>query len=109
MTDLDPDLDFDFDPTRILATIRITRLDLDPRRRVSNVTLGFNDSVVETALEFDSHDNTCVLGRHAIIILDYNRPVSIVVYDKSLGTHTYKTVSGVITYTDPKTRRKLHL
>ena len=60
-------------------------------------------------LELDSHANTCVLGWHALIILDYNRPVSIVGYGKSLGSHTYKTVSGVIAYTDPKTGRTLHL
>jgi hypothetical protein len=30
-------------------------------------------------------------------------------YDESLGSHTYKTVSGVIAYTDPKTGRMLHL
>jgi hypothetical protein len=30
-------------------------------------------------------------------------------YDESLGTKTYKTVSGVVAYTDPKTGRTLHL
>ncbi len=30
-------------------------------------------------------------------------------YDESLGSHTYKTVSGVLAYTDPKTGRMLHL
>jgi hypothetical protein len=99
----------DLDLTRILATIRSTRLDSDPHRRVSNVTLGHTDSVVETTLELDSHADTCVLGRHVLTILDYDRPVSVVGYDESLGSHTYKTVSGVIAYTDPKTGRTLHL
>jgi hypothetical protein len=67
------------------------------------------DSVVETKLKLDSHADTCVLGRHALITLDYNRPVSVMGYDASLGTHTYKTVSGVIAYTDPTTGRRLHL
>jgi hypothetical protein len=67
------------------------------------------DSVVETTLELDSHADTCVLGQHALMTLDYNRPVSIMGYDASLGTHTYKTVSGVIAYTDPTTGRTLHL
>ena len=67
------------------------------------------DSVAETTLELDSHADTCVLGRHALITLDYNRPVSVMGYDASLGTHTYKTVSGVIAYTDPTTGRTLHL
>jgi hypothetical protein len=67
------------------------------------------DSVVETTLELDSHADTCVLGWHVLIILDFNRPVSVVGYDASLGTHTYKTVSGIIAYTDPTTGRPLHL
>ena len=53
-------------------------------------------------LELDSHANTCVLGRHALITLDHNRPVAIMGCDKSLGTKTYKTDSGVVAYTDPK-------
>jgi hypothetical protein len=106
MTNYDCDMT---DMTSVLKTVRTTRLDLDPRRRVSNVTLGMTDSVVETTLEPDSHANTCVLGWHALITLDYNQPVSVVGYDASHGTHTYKTVSGVIAYTDPTTGRMLHL
>jgi hypothetical protein len=30
-------------------------------------------------------------------------------YDESLGSKTYQTVSGVIAYDDPQTRRMLHL
>jgi hypothetical protein len=41
--------------------------------------------------------------------LDYNRPVSVVGYDESLGSKTYQTVSGVVAYDDPQTRRMLHL
>ncbi len=41
----------------------------------------------ETTLELDLHADTCVLGRDALIILDYNRPVSIVGYDESLGSN----------------------
>ncbi len=50
-----------------------------------------------------------MLGRDALIILNYNRPVSIVGYDESLGSKTYQTVSGVVAYVDPQTRRMLHL
>jgi hypothetical protein len=84
-------------------------LHLDPRRFVSNVALKCNDQLSKTTLELDSHADTSILGRHALIILDYNRPVSIVGYDESLGTHVYQTVSGVVAYTDPKTGRTLHL
>ena len=51
-----------------------------------------------------------MLGRDALIILDYNRPVSVVGYDESLGSKTYQTVSGVVAYDDdPQTGRTLHL
>ena len=93
----------------VVETVRTTRLNLDLCRKVSNVNLGMTDSVVETTLELDSHADTCVLGRHALITLDYDRPVSVTGYDASLGTRTYKTVSGVIGYTDPTTGRTLHL
>jgi hypothetical protein len=63
----------------------------------------------ETTLELDSHADTCVLGHDALIILDYNRPVSVVGYDESLGSITYQTVSGVVAYDDPQTGRMLHL
>jgi hypothetical protein len=35
--------------------------------------------------------------------------VSVVGYDESLGSKTYQTVSGVVAYDDPQTRRTLHL
>jgi hypothetical protein len=50
-----------------------------------------------------------VLGCDALIILDYNRPVSIVGYDESIGSKTYQTMSGVVAYDDPYTGRTLHL
>ncbi len=50
-----------------------------------------------------------MLGHDALIILDDNRPVSVVGYDESLGSKTYQTVSGVVAYDDPQTGRTLHL
>jgi hypothetical protein len=50
-----------------------------------------------------------VLGRDALINLDYNRPVSVVGYDESLGSKPYQTVSGVVAYDDLQTKRTLHL
>jgi len=84
-------------------------LHLDPRRFVSNVALKPSEPLSETTLELDSHADTSILGWHALIILDYNRPVSVVGYDESLGSHIYWTVSGVVAYTDPQTGRTLHL
>jgi hypothetical protein len=42
-------------------------------------------------------------------MLDYQQPVSVVGYDKSLGSKTYQTVSGVVAYDDPQTGRTLQL
>ncbi len=50
-----------------------------------------------------------MFGSDALIILDYDQPVSVVGYDESLGSKTYKTMSGVIAYDNPQTGRTLHL
>jgi hypothetical protein len=84
------------------------RLKIDQRRIVNDVRYKLA-GIHETTLELDSHADTYVLGRDALIILDYNRPVSIVGYDESLGSKTYQTVSGVVAYNDPQTGRTLHL
>jgi hypothetical protein len=94
--------------TQTIETLRIIRLNLDQRCIVNGV--GYNlESNYETTLELDSHVDTYVLGRDALIILDYNQPVSVVGYDKCLGSKTYQTVSGVVAYDDPQTGRTLHL
>ncbi len=96
------------DLTQTIETLRTNRLQLDQRRIVKDVRYKL-DGIHETTLELDSHANTCVLGHDALIILDYNRPVSIEGYDESLGSKTYRTVSGVVAYDDPQTGRTLHL
>jgi hypothetical protein len=87
---------------------RTIRLQIDQQRIVKDMCYKL-DSIHETTLELDSHANTCVLGCDALIILDYNRPVSVVGYDESLKSKTYQTVSGVGAYDDPQNRRTLHL
>ncbi len=94
--------------TQIIETLKTFRLHIDQQRIVNNVHSKL-DGIYETTLEFDSHANTCVLGRGALIILDYDRPASVVGYDESLGSKTYQTVSGVVAYDDPQTGRTLHL
>jgi hypothetical protein len=96
------------DLTQTIETLRTIRLQIDRQRIVKDVCYKL-DGKHETTLELDSHANTCVLGCDALIILDYNRPVSIVGYDESLGSKTYQIVSGVVAYDDPQTRRTLHL
>jgi hypothetical protein len=94
--------------TQTIETQRTIRLQIDHRHIVKDVHYKL-DGNHETTLELDSHADTCVLGHDALIILDYNRPVSVVGYDESLGSKTYQTVSGVVAYVDPQTGRMLHL
>jgi hypothetical protein len=96
------------DLTQSIKTLRTFRLQIDQQRIVNYICYKL-DGIHETTLELDSHADTCVLGRDALIILDYNRPVSVVGYDESLGSKTYQTVSGVVAYNDPQTGRMLHL
>jgi hypothetical protein len=96
------------DLTQTIETLRTVRLNLDQQRIFKDV--GYKlESNYETTLELDSHANTCVLEHDALIILDYQQPVSIVGYVESLGSKTYQTVSGVVAYDDPQTGRTLHL
>ena len=71
----------------------------------------FYDPNIEerNSTELDSHADTCVLGRHAYIFQDYNRPVHVEAYDPRLGSTEYRTVSGAVAYTDPSTGRTLLL
>jgi hypothetical protein len=63
------------------------------------------DQTTETTLELDLHADTSVLGKDAIIFLDYDRPVNVEAYDPRLGSAEYRTVSGVVAYDDPHTGR----
>jgi hypothetical protein len=49
------------------------QLDLDQRRTVKHVCYKINDLTDETTLELDSHADTCVLGRDALIFLDFDQ------------------------------------
>ncbi len=96
------------DLTQTIKTLWTFRLQIDQQRIVNDVRYKL-DGIYETTLELDSHAVTCVLGRGALITLDYIRPVSVVGYDESLGSKTYQAVSSVVAYGDPQTGRMLHL
>jgi hypothetical protein len=83
-------------------------LAFDPRHYITDLTSKIS-STGETTLELDSHADTCVFGRDALILLDYNRPVIVEEYDPSLGTKTYATVSGALAYDDPLTGEVYHI
>ncbi len=62
----------------------MTRLSINPKRYITDLSTKMN-SIGETTLELDSHADTCVLGRDALILLDYNRPVIVEGYDLPLA------------------------
>ena len=82
-----------------MKTVRLPNLKLS--------AIQFNGK--ETQLELDSHADTCVLGADALIFLDYNRPVQVLGYDSTLGSKTFKTVSGALAYDDPTNGKTYHL
>ena len=63
--------------TQTIETLRTIRLNLDHQRIVKDVCYKLENNY-ETTIELDSHANTCILGHDALIILDYQRPVSVV-------------------------------
>jgi hypothetical protein len=50
---------------------------------------------------------TRVLGRDALILLDFDQPVCVQGYDPTLGT--FDTVSGALAYDNPHTGETFHL
>ena len=72
--------------------------------RVSSLA---NDTGSEFTTEMDSHADTCVVGKGALILRDYERPVKVTGYDGT-GTETpFKTVSAAVAYDDPDTGRSI--
>ena len=58
----------------------------------------------DSRTELDSHADTCVVGRNALIFHDFERPVNVTGYDPALGINKdVKTVSAAIAYDDPTT------
>ena len=83
-------------------------IDLTPRKLI-DVNSNLTSELHKTTPELDSHADTCVLGREALIILDFPRPVLVQGYDPALGSKKYSTVSGVVSYADPQTATEYHL
>ena len=55
----------------------------------------------ESTTDLDSHADTCVVGKNALIILDFETPVRVTGYDK-LKAKSYRTISAALAYDDPK-------
>ena len=59
--------------------------------------------------KLDSHADTCVFGRGALIVYDFNRSFNVQGYDPSLGSSDYSTVTGVHGYLHPHTGMTYHI
>ena len=70
-------------------------------------SLASND--IDTSLELDSHADTCVIGKYCLILNDYERPVTVYGYDRALGAQSFRTVSAVPGYIDPKSGQTYYL
>ncbi len=81
-----------------------TQLAIDPKHFITDLSTKVN-SIGEATLELDLQADTCVLGRDALIFLDYERHVVVKGYDPYLGT----TISGGLAYDDPTTGKIYHL
>ena len=51
---------------------------------------------IDESLELDSHADTCLVGKDCLILNDYEGPVMVYGYDRSLGTKSFFTVSAVL-------------
>jgi len=69
-------------------------------RVVGNVNL----DVTEVNTDLDSHADQCVVGRNALIVYDYDKPVNIVGYDPNGPVEpSLSTVSAALAYDCPTT------
>jgi hypothetical protein len=69
-------------------------------RVVGNVNL----EVTEVNTDLDSHADQCVVGRNALIVYDYDKPVNIVGYDPNGPVEpSLSTVSAALAYDCPTT------
>ena len=57
---------------------------------------------IDTSLELDSHADTCVIGKYCLILNDYERPVTVYGYYRALGAQSFRTLSAILGYIDPK-------
>ena len=59
--------------------------------------------IIDSYTDIDNHPDTCVVGRNALIIEDYDRTVSVTGFAKSLGTmDDRRIVTAAIAYIRPE-------
>ena len=71
----------------VAAVSTVRHVDIRPIRLIT-----LTSKTRETSLELDSHADTCCVGEDALVIYDYDRPVTVSGYDPELGSRDFKTV-----------------
>ncbi len=54
-------------------------------------------------MELDTHADTTVLGRHCLVVQDFNQPVDVSGWDSKLCTIKCLIVTGMVAYDHPTT------
>ena len=88
-------------PVRSVRHVKLTQSRMQMHSMYSNN--------IESTLECGTYTDTCYIGRHTLILNDYDRPVTVYGYDPLLGSKTFRTVSAVMSYRDPMTGTTYHL
>ena len=70
---------------RNLSSASVRNVNIRPHDMRLIKSLGLTASN-ETTLDIGNHADTCVVGKQALLIYKYERPVSVQAYDPSLGT-----------------------
>ena len=76
----------------VVRTVRISRM---------RTTIASSLRVNECNAEIDSHADTCVVGKHALVVQDYNEPVNVIGWNPEVEAQSLKTVSAAVKYTHP--------
>ena len=76
--------------------MRIGKIDLTKNNKATRLH--------KSRTELDSHADVTVVGRNALVLTDFNRPVTVTGYDPaSPSLPNVKTVGAVVAYDDPVT------
>ena len=54
-------------------------------------------------MELDTHADTTMLGKHCLVVQDFNQLFNVLGWDSTLGTIECPTVTGVVAYYHPTT------
>ena len=57
----------------------------------------------ESWMELDTHADTTVLRKSCLLIQDFNKNVSVLGWNASVGSTEFSTVTGVVAYNHPYT------